>query len=68
MIYELFHGWTRRHKYTSTDIQNEILKIISLDILHLKVESLHSTTCYTLIVDETTDSLNYEQLLFACDG
>ena len=39
----------KTYKYTSADIQNEIFKIMLLDILRQKVESLHSIAHYTLI-------------------
>ena len=55
----------RTDKYTSGEIQNRILKIMAQQVL-AKVESyLHSAPFYTIMVDETTDISNREQVV-AC--
>ena len=54
---------TITYKYTSGDIQNKIFKIKSLDILHQKVESLHSIAYYTLWSMKQNDSLDKEQAI-----
>ena len=49
-------------KLTSPDIQNEILKLMSLRILRDIVQEI-SAKLYTIIVDETTDLSNIEQMV-----
>ena len=49
-------------KYTSHDIQNEMLKIMALSILHKIAVNLRTTEFYTIMVDECTDISNHEQV------
>ena len=42
-------------KYTSADMQNEMLKTMALHILRQVTKSLEQTPFITLMVDETTD-------------
>ena len=49
-------------KITSPDIQNEILKLMSLRILRDIVQQI-SGKFYTIMVDETTDLSNTEQMV-----
>lgn len=58
-------GWLtkRTDKYTSADIQNEILKVIALHVLRKVVSSLHLTRFVTVMMDETTDASNFEQVV-----
>ncbi|KAI6652472.1 Zinc finger MYM-type protein 1-like [Oopsacas minuta] len=49
-------------KFTSPDIQNEILKLMSLRILRDIVQQI-SGKMYTIMVEETTDLLNIEQMI-----
>ena len=49
-------------KYTSHDIQNEMLKIMALSILRKIVVNLRTTEFYTIMVDECTDISNHEQV------
>ena len=49
-------------KFTSPDIQNEILKLMSLRILRDIVQQI-SGKFYTIMVDETTDLSNTEQMV-----
>ena len=51
-------------KYTSEDIQNEMLKTMALHILRQITKSLEQTPFITLMVDETTDISNKEQAVF----
>ena len=51
-------------KYTSVDMQNEMLKTMALHILRQIIESLEHTPFITLMVDETTDVSNQEQAVF----
>ena len=50
-------------KYTSPEMQNEMLKVMALHILRNIAASLHSTPLLTLMVDETTDESNKEQVV-----
>ena len=58
----------RTDKYTSADIQNEILKVMSLKVMSLNVlrtvvSALHSAQFVSIMVDETTDASNTEQVV-----
>ena len=57
--------WLKRKtdKYTSADMQNEMIKIMALQILRKIAASLHDTPFYMIMVDETTDMLNREQVV-----
>ena len=50
-------------KYTSHEIQNEILSIIAQAILHRLVRQIQSSVFFMLMVDETTDISNREQVV-----
>ena len=50
-------------KYTSPEMQNEMLKVMALHILRDIAASFHSTPFLTLMVDETTDESNKEQVV-----
>ena len=52
------------NKYTSHDIQNEILKVMSVHILREIATSLQLSSFITIMMDETTDVSNKQQLLF----
>ena len=47
-------GWSRSRS------QNEILKVMELEVLRDVAPSLHSSPFYTVTADETTDSSNRE--------
>ena len=53
------------NKYTSAEIQNEMLQIIimALQLLRNIATNLHSSLFYTIMVDETTDISNCEQVV-----
>ena len=53
----------RTDKYTSADIQNEILKVMSLNVLRTVVSALDSAQFVSIMVDETTDASNTEQVV-----
>ena len=57
--------WMRQKtdKYTSADIQNEMVKVIALRVLRKIAGSLQSTQFFTVMVDETTDVSNVEQVV-----
>lgn len=42
-------------------MQNEMLKVMALQIVREIAASLHSTEFYTIMVNETTDASNREQ-------
>lgn len=50
-------------KYTAPDIQNEILKVIALQVLRQVAELLHVASFVTIMVDESTDISNKEQVV-----
>ena len=53
----------RTDKHTSADIQNEILKVMSLNVLRTVVSALHSAQFVYIMVDETTDASNTEKVV-----
>ena len=53
--------WLKR-KYTSPTIQNEMIKIMGISILHTIASTLQSTPFLTVMADETTDIFNKEQV------
>ena len=57
--------WIRKKtdKYTSGDMQNEMLKVMALTVLRKVALSLQQTNFYTVMVDETTDVNNSEQVV-----
>lgn len=50
-------------KYTSPDVQNEILRIMALSILR-DISSEVAGKWFTIMIDETTDVSNAEQMVF----
>ncbi len=50
-------------KYTSGDMQNEMIKVMALQVLQEVASSIHSVSFVTLMVDETTDASNHEQVV-----
>ena len=50
-------------KYTSGDIQNDILKLMATNVLRTVMQSFHTSKLFTILVDETTDSSNREQVV-----
>ena len=50
-------------KYTAPDIQNEILKIMALSVLRRITDGIHSSPFLSIMVDETTDVSNKEQVV-----
>ena len=50
-------------KYTSPEMQNEIHKTMAMQVLRSIVESLRSVPFLTIMVDETTDISNKEQVV-----
>ena len=50
------------NKYTSHEIQDEILKIMGRSVLNSILSFIHESTYVSIMVDETTDISNKEQL------
>ena len=53
----------RADKYTSGEIQNEILKIMACQILEAVIKNVKEAGYYSIMVDECVDSSNKEQLV-----
>ena len=52
----------RVDKYCSPEIQNEKLKLMSLELLRGIAHNLHSAEMFSIMADECTDESNAEQL------
>ncbi len=52
----------KSNKYTSHDIQNSLIKIMALSVLRKITEKLHNSPFLTIMIDETTDINNREQV------
>ena len=50
-------------KYTSAEMQNEIIKIMALQVLRKIAASLRDAPFYTIMVDETADISNQEHMV-----
>ena len=57
-----FKGWLERSEYLSHDIQNEILSLMSQNILRSKLEKIRTAVWFSVIADECRDITNKEQL------
>jgi hypothetical protein len=57
--------WLERktNKYTSSEIQNEVLKDMGLEVLRNIASSLHTSQFYSIMADETADVSNKEQVV-----
>ncbi|KAJ8024361.1 Kinesin heavy chain [Holothuria leucospilota] len=53
----------KRDKYTSHDIQNEIVRIMATDILRNIADSVSDAKFFSILADECTDASNKEQLM-----
>ena len=62
----VFTEWLKRknNKYTSPEIQNEILKELALTILRGVVESIKAVDFFSIMLDESGDVSNKEQAVF----
>ena len=60
--------WLKRKtdKYTLADIQNEILMTMSQNVLHTVTKLVQSAHFFSIMVDETTDGANEEQVVLCC--
>lgn len=54
----------RRNCYISPDNQNELLKIMSDDVTRTIVKRILNSESYCLMIDESTDISNHEQVTF----
>ena len=63
-------GWKKRKtdKYTSTDMQNEMVKVMALRVLGEIAASIQATPFFTVMVDETADVSNVEQVVVCVRG
>ena len=57
--------WLKKktNKYTSGEMQNEMLQVMALKILRDIASSLQSTPFYGIMADETPDISNREQVV-----
>ena len=57
-------NWLKRKEnvYTSPDIQNEIVKVMALQVLREITVDLQTSPFLTIMADETTDATNKEQV------
>ena len=66
MIQVYWSGLNKRptSSYTSHEIQNEIIKVMAMNVLRTIMSSLQTSLFVTLMMDETTDISNKEQVTF----
>lgn len=58
-IRQFLRGWRRKkEKYTTTDIQNEMLQVMALKILRDVAAHIRKDGFFSIMVDETTDQSN----------
>ena len=57
--------WLRKRdeKYTSREIQNELLEAMALGMMQKISANIHNATFFTIMADETVDLSNKEQLV-----
>ena len=53
-------------KYVYHDIQNEMLKVMSLQVSYKIIDCLHSADYFSIMIDEMTDCSNFEQVVICC--
>ena len=60
----IVYEWLKKltNKYTIHEIQNELLKIMALNVLRKVSACLHSSSFYSIMADETIDISNREQV------
>ena len=60
----LVHDWLKRKqsKYTSHEIQNELLKLMAHRVLHNVADHLQKSPFLSIMIDKTTDVSNQEQV------
>jgi len=57
--------WVKKKtdKYTSPEMQNEMIKVMGLSILRKIASNIRNSPFYTIMVDETADMANIEQVV-----
>lgn len=57
--------WMKKktNKYTSADMQNEILKVMAFKVLREVAENIRNSGFFSVMADETTDKSNREQVV-----
>ena len=50
--------WKKTDKYTSSDMQNEIIKVMALQVLREVALGIQNAPHYTIMVNETSDISN----------
>ena len=55
-------------KYTSPEIQNELLEAMALGMMRQIFANIHNATSFTIMADETADFLRRNNYLFAFGG
>ena len=62
--------WIERKssKYTTANMQNEMLTVMSLRVLREITSAVQKALLYTVMVDETTDCSNKKQVVRWVDG
>ena len=60
-----FQEWLHKeiNRFTSSAIQNEILKVMAMHILRSILKNIKSSSYYSIMADETTDIINKEQFV-----
>ena len=63
--YPNFQEWLHKetNRFTSSAIQNEILKDMAMHILRPIVKNIKKSSYYSIMADETTDIINKEQFV-----
>ena len=56
----------KSNKYTSPDIQNELLKVMALHVLRDVISQIQKAPFFSIMVNETTDISNKEQVVICC--
>lgn len=51
------------NKYTSVEMENEMLQVMALKILREIAENIKNSTFYSIMADETTDKSSREQVV-----
>lgn len=53
----------KKHSYTSPEVQNKLLALMANDVLNSIVAKIKDAPFYSILVDETTDCSNKEQMV-----
>ena len=58
-----FQEWQKTNQFTSSAIQNEVLKDVATHVLRPIVKNIKKFSYYSIMADETTDIINKDQFL-----